>query len=100
MSRKTVCSSAVRLPFVLSSKTERRSMISLACGKLTGRDGCLGSSCSPINMSDEEPSEITKEENVTGSPGASGWDALLSGWEVDAPGFCSEEAVEGLSGLP
>ena len=37
-------------------------------GKLTGMAGCWGSTCSPINMSEELPREITKEEKVTGTP--------------------------------
>ena len=77
-------------------RLERRSMISLACGRLTGREGCLGSNCSPINISDEEPSEMTKDEKVTGSPGASAWDALASGGEPDAAGFCPDAGVEAL----
>ena len=43
-------------------------MISFACGKLTGRGDCCGSSCSPININDELPREITKDEKVTGTP--------------------------------
>jgi len=43
-------------------------MISFACGKLTGRGDCCGSNCSPININDELPREITKDEKVTGTP--------------------------------
>src|SRR5687767_15901087 len=68
MSLNTVCSSVERLPFVFASKTESRSMISFAWGRLTGMAGCWGSSCSPISISEELPSEITKDENVTGMP--------------------------------
>ncbi len=70
MSRSTICSSAVRFPFVFSSRTESRSMISLAWGRFTGMGCCWGSSRSPISINDEEPREITNEENVTGMAGA------------------------------
>lgn len=72
MSRRTACSSDVKLPFVFSSKTDSKSMISFACGRLTGMGGCCGSSCSPININDELPREITKDEKVTGTAELSG----------------------------
>src|SRR5690348_13408575 len=68
MSRKTDCSSVVRFPVVFCSRIDRRSMISLACGKLTGREDCCGSSCSPMSIRDELPSEITNDAKVTGMP--------------------------------
>jgi hypothetical protein len=33
---------------------------------------CCGSTCSPINISDELPREITNDEKVTGTPELSG----------------------------
>src|SRR5215510_25416 len=99
MSRSTDCSSGFRLPFVFSSKTESKSMISFACGKLTGTGDCWGSSCSPISINDELPREITKDEKVTGMPEVwEGFDADVEGegarsWANDVP----EEADEGRS---
>jgi hypothetical protein len=42
--------------------------MSFACGRFTGIGGWWGSNCSPINIIDELPSEMTKDEKVTGIP--------------------------------
>jgi hypothetical protein len=42
--------------------------MSFACGRFGGIEGCWGSSCSPINISEELPREMTKDEKVTGIP--------------------------------
>jgi hypothetical protein len=37
-----------------------------------GMGDCCGSNCSPININEELPREITKDEKVTGKPELSG----------------------------
>ena len=66
ISVSTPCSSAVKFPRVFSSSIERRSMISLACGKFTGPGCCCGLNCSPINISADVLIEMTNEEKFAG----------------------------------